>query len=89
MPSAAQGGNCAYDRFMTYEADRPERRQGTRGTHSARAVPYEDVASPMGGSLLAHMRRINKRNQGISRWLAVAVFVGAIVAFLFVSFLAR
>jgi len=40
-------------------------------------------------SLLAHMRRVQRRNQGSSRWLALAVLVGAIAAFAVINFLAR
>jgi hypothetical protein len=74
---------------MTYEAARAERRHRSRKISSTRAIPYEAAAPGMGESLLAHMRRTSKANQGISPWLAVAVLAGAIVALAFVNFLAR
>jgi hypothetical protein len=49
-------------------------------------VPANRVADK---SLSAHMRRLRRRNHGISRWLALAVLIGAIVALAFVDFLAR
>ncbi len=39
--------------------------------------------------LSAHMRRLRRRHRGISRWLALAVIVGAAVALAFVSVLGR
>jgi len=35
------------------------------------------------------MRRLRRQNQGSSRWLALAVLVGAIAAFGVINFLAR
>jgi hypothetical protein len=39
--------------------------------------------------LSSHMRQLRRRNQGASRWLALAVLTGAVVALGFVHFLAR
>jgi hypothetical protein len=36
-----------------------------------------------------HIRQLQPRNQGIARWLALAVLTGALAALAFVSFLAR
>jgi len=36
-----------------------------------------------------HMRQLRGKNQGIARWLALAVLTGTIAALAFVSFLAR
>jgi hypothetical protein len=41
------------------------------------------------GSLSAHMRRLRKQNQGISRWLGLAILVGSVVAVAFLNFFAR
>jgi hypothetical protein len=39
--------------------------------------------------LASHMRQLRRRNRGASRWLALAVLTGAVVALAFVRFLAR
>ena len=39
--------------------------------------------------LQSHMRQLQPRNQGIARWLALAVLTGTLAALAFVSFLAR
>jgi hypothetical protein len=39
--------------------------------------------------LSSHMRQLRRRNHGASRWLALAVLTGAVVALAFVRFLAR
>jgi hypothetical protein len=36
--------------------------------------------------LSAHVRQLRNRNQGISRWLVVAIFAGAVVALMMVQF---
>jgi hypothetical protein len=36
--------------------------------------------------LSAHVRQLRNRNQGISRWLVLAIFAGAIVALVMVQF---
>jgi hypothetical protein len=39
--------------------------------------------------LSAHVRQLRNRNRGISRWLVLAIFVGAVVAFAMVQFAVR
>jgi hypothetical protein len=48
-----------------------------------------EVAFETPNDLASHMRQLRRRNQGASRWLALAVFTGAVVALAFVRFLAR
>jgi hypothetical protein len=36
--------------------------------------------------LSAHVRQLRVRNQGISRWLVLAIFAGAVVALMMVQF---
>jgi len=48
----------------------------------ARRIP----ATP---GLSAHVRQLRSRNKGISRWLVLAVFVGAVVALAMVQFAVR
>lgn len=36
--------------------------------------------------LSAHVRRLRSRNQGISRWLVLAIFAGVVVALMMVQF---
>jgi hypothetical protein len=36
--------------------------------------------------LSAHVRQLRNRNQGISRWLVLAIFAGAVVALMMVQF---
>lgn len=76
---------------MTFEPSR-KTRYAARRKSFASAVTYEDFARanamPEAG-LLAHMRRLRRRNQGSSRWLALAVLAGSVVAFAVINFLAR
>jgi hypothetical protein len=46
---------------------------------SARRIPEEP-------GLSAHVRQLRNRNQGISRWLVLAIFAGAVVALMMVQF---
>ena len=39
--------------------------------------------------LSAHVRQLRNRNQGISRWLVLAIFAGAVVALAMVQFAVR
>jgi hypothetical protein len=39
--------------------------------------------------LSAHVRQLRNRNQGISRWLVLALFAGAVVALAMVQFAVR
>jgi hypothetical protein len=39
--------------------------------------------------LSAHVRQLRNRNKGISRWLVLAIFVGAVVALAMVQFAVR
>jgi hypothetical protein len=39
--------------------------------------------------LSAHLRQLRNRNQGISRWLVLAIFTGAVVALAIVQFAIR
>jgi hypothetical protein len=57
--------------------------------HSAEAVwpvtsPVKSRANPQG--LSAHVRRLQRQNQGISRWLVFALLGGTIVALAMVQF---
>lgn len=36
-----------------------------------------------------HVSKLRRQNKGVSRWLALAVFVGAVVALAFVRFFIR
>ena len=51
----------------------------------------EDYAHRAGATpgLSAHVRQLRNRNQGISRWLVLAIFVGAVVALAMVQFAVR
>ena len=42
--------------------------------------------SPAEPGLSAHVRQLRNRNQGISRWLVLAIFAGAVVALMLVQF---
>jgi hypothetical protein len=55
-------------------------------------IPFPDAAvSPAiaGRSLSSHVRRLSKKNQGISRWLVLAILCGAIVAFAMIQVAVR
>jgi hypothetical protein len=39
--------------------------------------------------LSGHVRQLRNRNQGISRWLVLAIFAGAVVALVMVRFAVR
>jgi len=39
--------------------------------------------------LSSHVGKLRRRNKGFSRWLALAVFTGAVVALVFVRFFIR
>jgi hypothetical protein len=41
---------------------------------------------PATGGLSAHVRQLRYRNQGISRWLVLAIFAGAVVALMMVQY---
>jgi hypothetical protein len=49
---------------------------------------YARQASTTPG-LSAHVRQLRNRNQGISRWLVLAIFAGAVVALAMVQFAVR
>ena len=51
-------------------------------------TPQEKSARRTAGApgLSAHVRQLQNRNQGISRWLLLAIFAGAIVALMMVQF---
>jgi type VI protein secretion system component VasF len=49
---------------------------------------YAQRAHAMPG-LSGHVRQLRNRNRGISRWLVLAVFAGAVVAFAIVQFAVR
>lgn len=49
---------------------------------------YARQASATPG-LSAHVRQLRNRNQGISRWLVLAIFAGAVVALAMVQFAVR
>jgi len=74
---------------MTYEAEfpKPKRRRASE-RRAARAVAYDSVGDFDPG-LTGQIERLRRRNQGASRWLALAVFTGAVAALLVINFLAR
>jgi hypothetical protein len=41
---------------------------------------------PATAGLSAHVRQLRYRNQGISRWLVLAVFAGAVVALMMIQY---
>ena len=47
------------------------------------------IPSPAARGLSSHVRRLSKRNQGISRWIALAVVAGGVVALAFVHLAIR
>lgn len=82
---------------MAFETTTPGTRRYAQDVSSASAVLCEVDGPPVwvprdrtvDPSLSGHVRRLSKRHHGISRWLAVAVLAGSIVALAFVNFLAR
>jgi hypothetical protein len=46
----------------------------------------EAIHAASARGLSSHVRRLSKSNQGISRWLAVAVLAGSVVALAMVHF---
>jgi hypothetical protein len=52
-------------------------------------APVAEVEYEAPNNLSSHMRHLRHRSQGASRWLALAVLTGAVVALAFVRFLAR
>jgi len=51
--------------------------------------PSVAVVSPPAAGIATHVRVLRRRHRGISRWLALALLAGALVALAFVKFLAR
>jgi hypothetical protein len=49
-------------------------------------LPPPDVSRPNLPGLSGHVRRLQRKNQGISRWLVFALLVGTIVALAMVQF---
>jgi hypothetical protein len=47
------------------------------------------LPSPAARGLSSHVRQLSKRNQGISRWIALAVVAGGVVALAFVQLAIR
>ncbi|MFZ3331019.1 MAG: hypothetical protein WA197_10350 [Candidatus Acidiferrales bacterium] len=43
------------------------------------------IPSPAARGLSSHVRQLSKRNQGILRWIALAVVAGGVVALAFVQ----
>ncbi len=41
---------------------------------------------PGASGLSAHVRQLRHRNQGISRWLVLAIFAGAVVALMMIQY---
>jgi len=77
---------------MTHEAGVPKPRRRSHERRAARAVTYEEVAysdDEFDAGLTGHIQRLRRQNQGISRWLALAVFAGAVAALLVINFLAQ
>jgi hypothetical protein len=66
--------------FMAEPADTAEF-DGTMEEYAQRAD-----ATP---GLSGHVRQLRNRNQGISRWLVLAIFAGAVVALAMVQFAVR
>jgi hypothetical protein len=53
-------------------------------------IPQQElIPSPAARGLSSHVRRLSKRNQGISRWIALAVVAGCVVALAFVQLAIR
>jgi hypothetical protein len=80
---------------MTLESATRKIRSRSQGRPTVRAVPYDavdaagwdQVVSPVDASLAAHMRRLRRRSQRMSSWLAIAVLAGSIAALGVISFL--
>jgi hypothetical protein len=52
--------------------------------------PFSDVSGPAAVSgLSGHVRRLQRKNQGLSRWLVLALLGGVAVAFVMVQFAIR
>jgi hypothetical protein len=49
-------------------------------------LPPSDVSGPNVPGLSGHVRRLQRKNQGISRWLVFALLGGTIVALAMVQF---
>lgn len=47
------------------------------------------IPSPAAHGLSSHVRQLSKRNRGISRWIALAVVAGGVVALAFVQLAIR
>jgi len=73
---------------MTFEAATPSARRRPRKRRSS-AAACEAVAPGFETGLSGQMQRMRRQNEGISRWLALAVLVGSIVAFVFINFFAQ
>lgn len=53
-------------------------------------IPHQGlIPSSTARGLSAHVRQLSKRNQGISRWIALAVVAGGVVALAFVQLAIR
>jgi hypothetical protein len=66
--------------FVAEPADTTES-DGTMEEYAHRA----DATTGLSG----HVRQLRNRNQGISRWLVLAIFAGAVVALAMVQFAVR
>lgn len=56
----------------------------------APVIPEQElIPTPRARGLSSHVRRLSKRNQGISRWIALAVVAGGVVALAFVQLAIR
>lgn len=47
------------------------------------------ISSPAARGLSSHVRELSKRNHGISRWIALAVVAGGVVALAFMQLAIR
>lgn len=53
-------------------------------------IPEQRLIAPhTARGLSSHVRQLSKRNQGISRWIALAVVAGGVVALAFVQLAIR
>lgn len=53
-------------------------------------IPEQEfMPTPAARGLSSHVRQLSKRNQGISRWIALAVVAGGVVALAFVQLAVR
>jgi hypothetical protein len=56
-------------------------RAATSAADVAPIIPEQElIPTPTARGLSSHVRRLSKRNQGISRWIALAVVAGGVVA---------